>query len=232
MPSTEVYATAADIRARIDLTSIADDTILLAYATAVSRLIDGFMGRPQTGFVALAVAAARVFAGTGERYLFINENIEITAVKLKDALTDATFDKTLAANEFQTFRGSYANPNFNDLPYSAIMLTANATVASFLSGNAINHFDNFTVRDTSSKRPALPTVEITAKWGYALAVPEVIKEATVMQSVRIYKRLQGSMADALLSSDLGQARFISKLDKDVQVLLEFSGIKKPKFAGR
>ncbi len=231
MSSTIVYATAAEIRARIDMTSVADDVILLAFATAVSRLIDGFMGRPQTGFVALAVAAARVFAGTGERYLFTNENIEVTAVKLKDALTDATFDKILAANEFETFRGSYSNPNFNDLPNSGIMLTGNSTVGSFLSGNAINYFEN-SANDISAKRPALPTVEITAKWGYAETVPEVIKEATVMQSVRIYKRLQGGMADALLTSELGQSRFISELDKDVKVLLNFSAIKKPKFAGR
>ncbi len=229
MPSTEVYATADEIRTRMGMDSTDDNVILLAYATAVSRLIDGFMGRKETGFKALAAATARVFAGTGERYLFINENIEVTAVKLKDALTDSTYDKTLVATEYESFRGSFSNPNFNDLPYSAIMLSANATVGSFLSGNAINYFED-TINNT--KAPQLPTVQITAKWGYAENVPEVIKEATVMQSVRIYKRLQGGMADALLTGDLGQSRFISKLDKDVQVLLEFSGIKKPKFAGR
>lgn len=229
MASTELYCSAQDIRNAVDQTSDADDAILTGYISAVSRLIDGFMGRKETGFQAIQTATNRVYAGNGERWLFINECIEITAVNVKDAITDTTYDTVLGATEYQAFRGSYDNPNFNDTPYDAIMLSANATISSFYTGNTVGYFDN-TI--TNSKTPQLPTVQITARWGYADTIPEVIKTAAIMQTTRIYKRLQGGMADALLSSDLGQARFLSKLDKDVQVLLNFSGLRKATFAGR
>jgi hypothetical protein len=229
MASSELYCSAQDIRNAINMTSDSDDGIITGYIAAVSRLIDGFMGRKETGFQAIQTATSRVYAGNGERWLFINECIEITAVNVKDAITDATYDTVLASTEYEAFRGSYSNPNFNDMPYDAIMLSGNATINSFYVGNAINYHEDVV---SNMKAPQLPTVQVTARWGYADTIPEVIKTAAIMQTTRIYKRLQGGMADALLTADLGQARFISKLDKDVQVLLNMSTLHKPTFVER
>jgi len=65
----------------------------------------------------------------------------------------------------------------------------------------------------------VPTVQITARWGFATEVPIDIKEAAIMQAARWYKRLQSAMADVLASGELGQLLYRKSLDPDIRRLL-------------
>lgn len=231
MASSEVYCSAAEIKTAMGMNSADDDVKLLAIATAVSRLIDGHMGYQHDGFVASASASARVYPGSGRRWMWLDACTEITGVRVKDAVSDSTYETTLLTGDFQGFRGDPTTPatlNFNARPYHGIMLTAASSVNRFLLGAYSNwSFYFYNDRDADSDYAFSPTVEITAKWGYATTVPPVIKQAAIMQSERIYKRQEGGMADALLSPELGMSRFISELDKDVKVLLNYSRLKRP-----
>lgn len=229
MPSTEIYASPQEIRNAFSGVSNDDDGLLTAYASSASRMIDGFMGRKETGFQAIQTATTREYTGKGERYLFIDECIEITAVKLKDALTDATYDKVLAATEYKAFRGSYSDPNFNDKPYTGILLTSNATIGTFYTGYALPFF---TWEDYPDKDALEPTVQITARWGYSDTVPEVIRQATIFQAIEIYKIAQGGMANVTMNDNFGKAIWSKKLHPKVEMLLKLSGIKRANFAGR
>jgi hypothetical protein len=236
MPSSEPYCTPVEVRGQMKGESSADDTILTAMILAVSRFLDGYMGRAEDGFVALSTATARLYPGTGLRWLWIDECVSITSVKVKDAVTDTAYNTTLGAGEYRGFRGDPRTPNsvnFNRLPYHGLMLSAASRKSYFLEGSfqSINSYYNYNDRDRDISEVFEPTIEVTAKWGYAVTLPPIIKQAAIMQTTRIYKRMQGGMADALLSPDFGQSRFISDLDKDVKVLLNMSRLKRPQFGG-
>ena len=65
----------------------------------------------------------------------------------------------------------------------------------------------------------LPTVRVTAPWGYAIATPPEIREATVMQAARWYKRMQSSMSDTLADGELGMLLYRKALDPSIQRIL-------------
>lgn len=236
MVSNVAYTTASEIRASMDAASSDDDGQLTSLAMAASRFIDGYCGRMEDGFVASDTASARVYPGSGRRWMWIDEAIEIEEIKVKQSVTDPTFSKTLADTEWRGFRGDPQTPstiNFNKTPYHGIMLSASATITRWLEGAYWDSaFYFYNDRDSNTEEAFEPTIEITAKWGYAATVHPIVRQATIMQAIRLYKRQQGGMADALLSGDFGQSRFLSEVDKDVKALLQKSRLIRPRFAGR
>jgi len=235
MVLTTKYASAEDVRRQMDAKSKADNGIIESIILAVSRMIDGFMGYKEVGFKALTTATEREYATASERYAWIDPCTEITAVAMKDAVTDTSYGVSLTiGTHVRGFAGSPKSKfvNFNRTPYHGIILLPNAPRRVFAQGN-YGELSDFQVHpDDVFDSAFYPTLKVTAKWGYATDVPEPIKQATIMQSIRVYKRVGGGMADALLTGDFGQSRFLSKLDKDVQVMLNMSGLKRAKFIGR
>lgn len=64
-----------------------------------------------------------------------------------------------------------------------------------------------------------PTVEITGTFGYAAAVPNTVKQASLLLSARIYQRKASPLGfQAGVVSELGPVR-ISRNDPDVQAML-------------
>jgi hypothetical protein len=61
------------------------------------------------------------------------------------------------------------------------------------------------------------SVKITGVWGWS-AVPSPVKQATIIQASRIFKRLDSPLG-VLSSPDLGFIRVGTRLDPDVQMLL-------------
>lgn len=234
MTITAKYCNAEDVRTQIGAKSKDDNGIIESIIGAVSRMIDGYMGYQDIGFKALTTATIREYATTATKHAWIDPCIEITSVKMKSAITDTTYSITLTVGTH--VRGFSGSPNsrftnFNKLPYHGIILLPNASRRLFLQGNFSDN-SGFSIHPDDVGSAYLPTIEVTAKWGYAETVPDPIKQACIMQSIRVYKRVQGGMADALLNADFGQSRFLSKMDKDVKVLLDMSGLRRPKFVGR
>ena len=221
------YITVANLKLRINKTSDDDDAWLESIITAASRAIDNFCNRPD-GFVADTVASARLYAGNGRAIMRIDECVEISLVAVKDSVTDDSYT-SWAASGWIAFSGDPRDPDFNSLPYDHLMVDANGDEAVFTSGwiSAYGTKDfyfrspNIRYRYPYNPRNARgqPTVQVTAKWGYAATVPQPIAEACGMQAARWFKRYQSSMSDVLASGELGQLMYRQELDPDVKNLM-------------
>lgn len=120
----------------------------------------------------------------------------------KESVSDATFT-AWATTDWLAFSGSYRFPNFNATPYTGLMVNPNGDYSYF-------HQSNY---------PGFPMVQITAKWGAYITIPPELKEAAIMQATRWFKRLEGAMADALASGELGMLMYRQKIDPDVAMIL-------------
>lgn len=208
------YATAAELRAQMNKTSTADDSILATILSAAERTINRFSNRPD-GFEADAAASARRYAGSGKPYQSIDECVSITLVEVKNSPTSTSYT-TWATTDWIPIRGDPEDPNYNGLPYTMIMVDPTGSQSIFYSGSFVTRGG---FRPTTDVHRGVPTVRVTAKWGFSVAVPDDIHEACIMQAARWYKRLEGAMSDALASAELGTLLYRQRLDPDVAMIL-------------
>lgn len=193
------YLTAAELKSRVNKTETDDDTLLAVLVTAASRAVDNYCNRPD-GFVALSVATARVYAGSGRSWLAIDDCTSITAVAAKTSSTDTTYTDWTAA-DWVAFTGDPARPNFNLAPYTAVMVAAGGSYGTFPTDGA------------------QPMIQVTAKWGYASTCPPAIKEATAVLAARWYKRGESAWSDVLASGETGQLMYRQMIDPDIKMML-------------
>lgn len=220
-----MYATASELRGQIDQTSTADDTVLEAILRAATRTIDRFCNRPD-GFLADVAASARYYVGSGNTIQRIDECAIVSAVAVKDSASDDEGDytawtvgmvgSTTGADVFPA-SGDPEAPDYNSTPYVFMVIGANGDYSIFTDGT-------FTTRGgfkpSGSRTRGTPTVQVTARWGYAITVPDDIKQACIMQATRWYKRLQSSMGDSIASTEFGQLLYRQSLDPDIRLILE------------
>jgi hypothetical protein len=199
-----------------------DNTVFAALITAASRAIDNHCNRPD-GFIAASVASARQYTGSGDYVQFIDECVSITLVETKLSITDSY--TAWAATDWLPFSGDPLSPNFNGLPYDALMTSGDGSFPLFHSGR-VPYLRGFQP-DVDNTGRALPTVRITAKWGASVAVPEAIKQACIIQVARWYKRGQSGWADTLASNDFGQLMFTKALDPAIVEILDNGRYVKP-----
>lgn len=227
------YATPDELRLQINKTGnsgTASDDALQILLDAASEAIDWFCNRPD-GFTADTTASARYYTGLGKPYLYIDECVEITTVAVKDSASDTTYTAwdtptTMFAGDgdWLPFRGDHRKPNFNRLPYTGLMTDPNGDYATFTNGSYVTRGGFPPVSDIPR---GVPTVKVTAKWGYAVTAPVRVKETCMIQAARWFKRGEGSWADMLSSADMGQPQFGQVLDKDLEFLLKMSRLVKP-----
>lgn len=220
------YATIAELRLQIDKTGVTgtgDPANLQLLLDAATNAINGYCNRPD-GFVAIAVATARLYNGSGGPYQFIDECAVVTKVEVKESPSDTTYLTWSAATDYLPFRGDPTEPDFNRLPYDGLMVVPNGTYSHFTSGK-------FTQRqgfmpDTVVSR-GTPTVRITANWGYAVTCPVQVKEACIIQASRWFKRGESAWADAMAPASFGTLMYTKVLDPDVQLILQAGRLVKP-----
>jgi hypothetical protein len=219
------YATVEELRADIDMTNTDFDLTLARVLDAAKRAIDRFCNRPD-GFMTNATASARYYVGSGDTIQWIDECAAISSVAVKvgsgddeDSYTDwtlGTVGTTTSADVFPA-TGDPEVPDYVSTPYTFLVIGANGARSVFTSGS-------FTTRSgfksAGNRTRGLPTVKVTAYWGFATSVPADIKEACIMQSARWFKRLQSAMADTAASSDFGQLLYRQSLDPDIKLILE------------
>ncbi|MFA5377698.1 MAG: hypothetical protein WC455_18250 [Dehalococcoidia bacterium] len=208
------YITLANLKSRIQKTDVTDDTILTAIITSASLAVDRFCNRPD-GFVALTNATARTFAGSGSAVQRIDECTAITLVEVKDSATDTTY-VSWTAGDWLAFRGDPESPDFNRTPYTHLMVDPTGDYAVFSSG-AYSGKSGFRRDDLGRRR--VPTVRVTAKWGYATTVPGPIQEAAAALATRWYKRFQSAFADTLGNAELGTLLYRQTIDPDIKMML-------------
>lgn len=208
------WATAQELRSQINKQSTLSDADLESILTAAQNTISRFCHRPD-GFLAASTATARLYPGTGKDWLTIDETPEITLVAAKETVGDTSFT-SWTTTDWIAYRGSRAEPDFNKTPYNSLMVNPNGDYRRFWQGSI----------------KGFPMVQVTAKWGYATTIPGELKEASIMQATRWFKRLEGAMADALASGDLGQLMYRQSLDPDIKMILVNGRYVKPTVGAR
>jgi hypothetical protein len=202
---------------------------LTAILDAATRNIDAAIGQYRPGhefFAADAVASARVYAGSGLAFQWIDPCISITGVGAKDSYDAPTYTAWVGA-DWIAASGSMQHPNFNDLPYSMVMVAPGGDYGVFPFGRVggAQHSDPVFALSEASYVPrggighAVPTVQVTARWGYSAAVPPDIREACLMQAARWWKRFESAMSDTLASGEMGQLFYRQALDADIRRIL-------------
>lgn len=233
------YATPAELRAQTDMDAGQwTDVELNIFLNAISAAIDAYCNRPD-GFVADAVASARVYAGSGKAFQRIDECVEVTAVASKSAPSDSTYTAWTTA-DWIAFSGDVRWPEFNKKPYTQLMVTPGGSYRYFLQGSVegavagagffpSDYWDR-DIRYGLRNRPDIPgapTVQVTAKWGYAVTVPAQIKQATLIEAARWSKRGEGVWTDAVSTGEFGEMRYTKALDPVTVMILAGGRFVKP-----
>lgn len=154
------YITDAELKAQLAITDTVDDTQITLAATAGSRRVDGITGRE---FAADVSATARVYCPRSSRHVEIHDAHEITSVKI--GAGDGTYPTTLTVNT-----------DYWTLPLNGV----GADQQAGWPASTLRTEGKFTVYNYR------PTVEVTAKWGWA-TVPEAVKQATMLLAVRYFR---------------------------------------------
>ena len=188
MAITNGYATLTDVKNALRITDNLDDTLLETAIESASRMIDSYTARTFSN----AGTATRNFAATDALNLIIDDAISVTTVQSTDEVGDTYV--TWGANDFQLEPLNSRSDGLY-MPYTGIRAVGDYT---------------WPVVDQQA------LCRITAVWGWA-AVPTAIKQATIIQSSRLFKRLDSPLG-VLGMGDLGQIRVSRYLDPDVEQL--------------
>ena len=182
------YATLTDVKNALRITDALDDALLETAIESASRMIDGFTARTFYN----AGTATRDFAATDSVNLIIDDAISVSEVK-------ATDEKG----------GDYTIFSPNDYQLEPVNSRSDGLYFPFTGIRAVNTYA-WPVVDQQA------LVRVTGVWGWA-QIPTAIKQATIIQSSRLFKRLDSPLG-VLGMGDMGQIRVSRYLDPDVEQL--------------
>lgn len=196
MAITHGYATLADARRQAGVlasTDEVDDARLEAIVTAVSRHIDNWTGRR---FFTSTADETRYFCAESDERVDVGDILSVTTLRT-DYNGDRVYESTWAASDYE-LEPSNAPYQPQPEPYSHIYATPQADY-SFPSGLRRG-------------------VQVTGRWGYSSAAPDVVREACLIQIGRLFRRRDSPFGIAG-TIDQGTVRLQSRLDPDVQSML-------------
>jgi len=188
---TNGYATLAQVKAALRITDSVDDTLLEMAIESGSRAIDGYTNR---SFYSSG-SAVRYFAPMDSFVTEIDDLVSLTTLETQSD-DDSTWDTTWTATDYQL---EPLNGRVDGLPTSYTHIRA---IGDYL----------FSQWDGEA------TVKVTGVWGWA-STPIAVTQACVIQSSRIYKRLDSPLGVAGIS-DIGIMRVSNRLDPDVAQLVD------------
>ncbi|MGI8425545.1 MAG: phage head-tail connector protein [Actinomycetota bacterium] len=189
------YALLADLKSAIRVTDVDDDALLTLALDAASDLINSHCDRT---FVASPAASARSFLPSGGR-------ADVDDIYTTDGLIVTDRGRVVPAYVENTTPSGYVLLPFNapiyNEPYTEIDYNPGITAWPNISGFRQNR------------------IVVTAKWGYAAAVPTLVKQACILQASRLFSR-RNSPYGIAGSPDMGsEIRLLAKVDPDVAVML-------------
>jgi hypothetical protein len=189
MAITNGYAALSDVKAALRIQDSVDDSLLEMAIESASRLIDGYTYR----YFYNAGTATRNFVAEDSYLTIIDDLISISELKTTDEIGSEYVTWTAADYQLQPVNGRIDGLS---VPYTSILSTDNLLF---------------------NKLGEQALVRVTGVWGWS-AVPIAIKQATIIQSSRIYKRLDSPLGVAGFG-DLGAIRVGRSLDPDVEQLV-------------
>lgn len=184
------YCSLAEIKAALRISDSVDDTLLELSVEAASRMIDGTCERVFYN----AGTATRTFAAERPDLVQIDDCQSITTFRTSTN-ADYIYDQTFTTTDFQ--------------PEPLNQLVA-GQVTPFTRVRASGDYD-FPVASS------VATVQIVGVWGFA-AVPVAIKQATILQASREFKRFDSPLGVAGFG-DMGMLRVSRYIDPDVEMLV-------------
>jgi hypothetical protein len=189
MAITQGYATLLDVKNALRITDNLDDGLLETAIESASRMVDGFTARTFTN----AGTAIRNFAATDGINLIIDDAIEVIEVASTDEI-----GSTYTIWKPTDYQLEPLNDRVDGLysPYTGIRAVGDFT---------------WPVVDQQA------LVRITAVYGFP-AIPVAVKQATIIQASRLFKRLDSPLGVAGFG-DMGAVRVSRFLDPDVEQLL-------------
>ena len=186
------YATLAQVKAALRITDSVDDTLLEMARVSASDLIDGYTGRTFT----TSGTVTRVFAPADD-YVLQTDDIAGTALTITSSTgADGVFDVTWKTTDYQ-LEPLNGVSNGQAVPFTRIRAIQDY-VWPVAGGEA--------------------TVRVAGVYGFP-SIPLVITQATVLQSSRIFTRLQSPLGIAGFG-EMGVVRVTRALDPDVAALVE------------
>jgi hypothetical protein len=188
MAITNGYATLIDVKNALRITDALDDSLLETAIESASRMIDSYTARTFSN----AGTAVRDFAATDDLTCIIDDAISVTSVQSTDEIG-----------------GVYTTWDVTDYQLEPLNSRSDGLYMPYTGIRAVNDYA-FPVVDHQA------LVRVTAVWGWA-SVPTAIKQATIIQSSRLFKRLDSPLG-VLGMGDMGQIRVSRYLDPDVEQL--------------
>jgi hypothetical protein len=191
MAVTNGYCTLADVKNALRITDTIDDTLIENSINAASRMIDQYCNRY---FYSGSAGEVRYYKANDGFVCWIDDCQTITEVKTSS--TDPLiYDTTWDSGDYQVLP---ANRWANGAYYPITGLTAT---------------DNYLFPVWAD----IALVKVTGTFGWS-SVPDPIKFACIIQSSRLFKRLESPLGVAGVS-DLGIMRVGSSIDGDVAQLI-------------
>ena len=172
-----------------------EDTAIDNAIAAAEAEIDQITGRT---FVVPGGATAKTYVAYDDYTVYVDDIAQTTGLIVKEDTTlDGTYDTTLTITTDYILDG-------NTAPYRVIR---GADGDEFTRG-----------------RYGRPTVQVTAFYGYAMTVPDQVKQCALVIAARLYQRRSSPLGFQAGSVDVGFVR-ISRTDPEVIALLR--GLKLP-----
>ena len=184
------YCSLADVKASARITDTVDDALLELAVESASRLVDSYTQR----YFYNAGTATRLFVPLDSYVTEIDDLVSLSVLETSDG---DDFGTTWAAKDYQ----------LEPLNGYVDGLTGHPTTRI----RAVDDF-LFNVLDLEA------TVRVTGVWGWS-AVPTAVKQATVIQAARIFKR-NDSPTGIVGFGDMGAVRVGVQLDPDVKHLID------------
>jgi len=195
---SDAYATAIEYRAAVNMTKTTEDAEILLDLKAVSRYLEGKLGRH---FTMDAAAVARTYVPGASRAALRVDDIAVTPTSITlDLDNDGVYETTLAATDYELLPLN-ADKGPEARPWTQVRMTPWGDYAHFVAGQR---------------------VQVTAQFGWP-SIPEGVKQSTIqiaailrLESPRATKRIS-ELGDAIEASP--EAMYIVRqLTDDYQVI--------------
>jgi hypothetical protein len=197
------YASLTDVKTALRIQDGVDDSLLEIAIESASRMVDEYTMRNFYN----AGTATRVFVPYTDDLVAIDDAVSISAIAVS-TLLNKTFDQTWSAVDYQTEPLNGIADGLSGWPITRIRAVG---TYEFPNGNTRYRYEGRYGQED------VATVQVTGVWGWS-AVPTAVKQATIIQSMRIFKRLDSPLG-VISSPDTGYFRVSSRIDPDVAMLL-------------
>jgi hypothetical protein len=187
---TNGYASLNEVKASLKIQDGMDDSLLEMAIESASRLIDGYAGR----YFYNGGSAVKNFAAQDWWLVQIEDLQSVTEVASTDEVG-----------------GTYTVWQATDYQLEPLNGRTDGIVSPATRIRSVNDY-----AWPINGEQAL--VRITGVWGWS-SVPIAVKQATILQAARIFKRLDSPLGVAGFG-DMGVVRVGSRLDPDVQHLVD------------